>query len=151
VQVVELDRVRSQAAEAVFDLPTKHVGPALARPEAALGRDDAVVGRGRKGGSDRLLALPTGVEMGSVDQADSGCDRLPDELDVLRRQGEPVRPEPDAGDLGVAQRQRSRGHVRDSAWSWWQATTVSSSGCSSRESRWNTLRALRILRLRDEV
>src|SRR5215216_2241630 len=125
VQVVELDHARAQAAKAFLDLLAEDLGPALARTEATFGRDDAAVGRSRERGADRLLALPSGVEMGGVDQADSGRDCLPDELDVLLRLGQPVRSEPDPGHFGIAHRQRSRVHLRDSARSWRYATTQS--------------------------
>src|SRR6266487_812853 len=110
VQVVELDAARLQPAKALFDLSAKHLWAALARAEAALRADDDALWDRRERGADRLLALAAGVEVGGVDRPDAGGDRLLDEGDVLARVGEPVRPEPDAGDLGIADPQLRGGH-----------------------------------------
>ncbi len=92
VQVVERDAVRTQPAQGVLDLRPEHLGAAVPGGVATLARHDAVGRDWREGGADRLLALSPGVEVGGVDVAHAGGDRLPDEGDVRGRVGEPVRP-----------------------------------------------------------
>src|SRR5204862_33782 len=55
VQVVEGDGVRAQPAQALLDLRAQGVRAPLARPVAALGRDDTAVGDGRERLADGRL------------------------------------------------------------------------------------------------
>ena len=112
VEVVELDAVGPQPAEALLDLASQHVGPALPRVECALGGNHDPLGEGRQGGTDRLLALAACVQVGGVDEVDPGGDRLLDERLVLGRLGQPVRAQPDPYHLGVAELQGRRHVVR---------------------------------------
>ena len=101
VQVVETDPVRPQPSEAPFDLASQHLG--MAAVPASFGRDDAAVRDGRESSPDRLFALSSGVRVGGVDQVHASGDRFLHEGDMLGRIGQPVRPEPDTGDLGMAE------------------------------------------------
>ena len=109
VQVVEVDRVGPQAAQALVDLRAQCLGAAGAWREAALRRDDHAVRTRRERFTDRRLALAVGVAVGGVDHADPGSDGPPDELNVLRRLPEAVRAEADACELRVTEHECSCG------------------------------------------
>ena len=110
VQVVEVDRLGAQAPQALLDLRAQRLRAARTGVIAAFRRDDHAVRARRERLADRRLALAVGVGVGGVDHADPGGDRLPNQLDVLRRLAEAVRPEPDPRDLRVAERERPCGH-----------------------------------------
>jgi hypothetical protein len=111
VQVVQVDRVGPQRAQALLDLGAEDLGATLAGAVAALGGDEDVAGVDPvERGTDRLLARAARVQVGGVDVPHAGGDRLADEGDVLAGGGQPVGPEADAGDLVIGESQR--GHAR---------------------------------------
>ena len=103
VQVVEADRVGAQRAQALLDLPREHVGPALARPVAALGRDEHVVATARERLADRALALAAAVEVCGVDVPHARGHGLAHEVHVLGRGREAVGAEADPGDVDAGE------------------------------------------------
>src|SRR6478672_4849929 len=109
VQVIEPDAVGAQPTEALLDLGAQDLRvPAAGAAPSALRRYYITSAIGRERPTDRLLALPAGVGVSGVDHPDPRGDRFLNEGDVRRGIGEAVRPQPDAGDLGVAESQLHR-------------------------------------------
>ena len=102
VQVVEVDRLSAERAQALLDLrlERRRTRPAI----AALGRDEHVLGDALERLPDRALALAAGVEVGGVDVANARGDRLTHEGHMVGR--EAVGAEPDARDLEAGERER---------------------------------------------
>ena len=104
VQVVESDAVGAESTKALLDLGVQDLRTSAAGAAAsALRGHDATFGIGRDRRTDGLLAFPAGVRVSGVDHPDPGGDRFLHEGDVRRCIGETVRPQPDAGDLGVTE------------------------------------------------
>ncbi len=102
VQVVERDGVGPQPAEARLDLGPQNLRPAAARSaETSLRRDDDVLRKRGQGLADRLLALPTGVQVSGVDHLHAGFDRGLDKGDVAARRGQTIRPQPNPRHLDI--------------------------------------------------
>src|SRR5438132_231008 len=99
VQVIQRDAVGPQPGQADFDLVPKCLWTATS--QTALGGHDAIAGDGRDRIADRLFALSAGVRVRRIDHLHPGCDRGLDQLDAAPRFRESVRPEPDAGHIGV--------------------------------------------------
>jgi hypothetical protein len=105
VQVVEGDAARPQTTQALLDLGPEHVRPPFPGAEAAFRPDDAILG---ESAAPSVASLWPPV--GGVDVPHSGGDRLLHEGDLLGRVREPIRPESDPGDLGVAELERRCEH-----------------------------------------
>ena len=103
MEVVEADGLCLQSAEALRDLDAKHLRSGTV--PATFRRNDATLRVGPESSADRVLALPSGVRVGGIDELHAGRDGVPDELDVLGSLREPVRSQPDPDDFGVTEPQ----------------------------------------------
>jgi hypothetical protein len=125
VQVVKVNRVRPQLAQALFDLPAQDVRLAFAGRVAAFGgRDQAWPIPVGQRCANRALAVAADVQVGRVDDVDAGLHGSPDEGDMAWRVAQPVRAKPDARHLRAAQADRP--HWLQSAVLGWPACQVES-------------------------
>ena len=93
VQVVQADRLAAKRAQALLDLPTKDVRPALACPVAALGGDEHVLTASRERHANCALALTAAVEMRGIHVPHARRNGLTDERHMIGGRREPVGPE----------------------------------------------------------
>ena len=122
VQVVELDHVGVQAAQALFDLGPKDLRLAPSRsPEPTLGGDQAAAGHSRHRLADRLLAVAARVEVRAVDHLHARLNRGFDEVDVGACVRKAIGSQAYARDLSVTEL-HCRIHLFAILWGWSNAS-----------------------------